>query len=94
MNKKDKTITDNYTLLAPVPTSLLWKLKVRLTSILWILSTSETKKSWDEFYYGMINHEHEHDYDNLITGEYGGHYKCKHFGCNIVSVQDKNGKWL
>ena len=28
-------------------------MKVLLTSILWILSASETRKSWKEFYYGL-----------------------------------------
>lgn len=90
----DKATNESYTLLATVPTSIWWKVKVLLTSILWVLSTSETKKSWKEFYYGLINHDCEFDYDNLKSDKYGKHYECKHFGCNIVSVRDKNGNWL
>jgi hypothetical protein len=82
-----------HTLLATVPTSLKWKLKVAFSSILWFLSTSETKKNWNEFYYGLISHDHEYDYTKLEGDKYK-HHPCKHYGCNVVSVQDKDGNWL
>ena len=86
---------DDKTLLSPVPTSILWKLKLWLTSILWVTSSSPTRKTWDEFYCGLIDHECEFDFDNLIMdeGKYG-HYECKHYGCNMVSVQDRDGNWV
>ena len=90
---KDKKSNKIYTLLATVPTSLMWKLKVLFTSPLWLLSTSDSKKSWDEFYYGLIKHDHEFDYTKL-EGEKYKHHPCKHYGCNIVSVQDEKGNWL
>lgn len=90
----DKTCNVSFTLLANVPTSIWWRLKVFFASILWKLNTSENKKSWAQFYYGLIKHKCEFDYDNLRGDGYGKHYKCKHFGCNFVSIQDKNGNWI
>lgn len=58
------------------------------------MRTSDTKKSWDEFYYGLINHKCEFDYENMKGDKYGEHYECKHYGCNIVSMQHENGDWI
>ena len=90
---KDKKSNKIYKLLANVPTSFIWKLKVILTAPLWLLSKSDSKKSWNEFYYGLIKHDCDYDYTKLEGNKYK-HYPCKHYGCNIVSVQDKNGNWL
>lgn len=90
----EKASNESYTLLADVPTSILWKVKLILTSLLWAISTSEDKKSWKEFYYGLINHDCEFNYDNLTGDKFGNHYECKHFGCNTVTVRDKNGEWV
>ena len=92
-SKNAENSNELYTLLATVPTSLKWKLKVAFSSILWFLSTSETKKNWNEFYYGLISHDHEYDY-NKLEGDKYKHHPCKHYGCNVVSVQDKDGNWL
>lgn len=53
------------------------------------------KKSWSEFKGGLIKHECEFDYDNIHEPEkYGGYAKCKHYGCNTVTVQSLSGDWL
>jgi hypothetical protein len=93
ITEKDKNSNKIYTLLANVPTSLIWKLKVLFTTPLWLLSTSDTKKSWNEFYYGLIKHDCDYDYTKLEGDKYK-HHPCKHYGCNIVSIKDKNGNWL
>ena len=90
---KEESSNKLYTLLATVPTSLMWKIKVLLTSVFWLLSTSDSKKSWDEFYYGLIKHDHEFDYTKLEGDKYK-HAPCKHYGCNLVTAQDEKGKWL
>ena len=90
---KDNKSNETHALLATVPTSLMWKLKVALGSILWFLSKSETRKTWKEFYYGLINHDCDFDYTKLEGDKYK-HHPCKHYGCNMVSVKDKSGNWL
>ena len=83
---KDNKSNKIYTLLANVPTSLIWKFKVLFTSVFWLLSTSETKKTWNEFYYGLIKHDCDYDYTKLEGDKYK-HHSCKHYGCNIVSFE-------
>lgn len=77
-----------------------WKVQYVILAPLWVLSESPTKKSWSEYKYGLIEHEHEYDFDKpeydsidlLDGGEVlSKYYKCKHHGCNIVSVAEKNG---
>ena len=89
------TVKDNeiHTLLANVPNSFIWRLEVFFLRISWLLSTRETKKSWDEAYYGLIKHECKFNY-NKLEGDRYKHYSCKHYGCNKISIQDEKGNWL
>ena len=77
---------DKPKLLAPIPTSILWKFKVLLLLPLWVSSTSPTRKSFKEFYYGLIKHTCEFDYTKPIDKNHSVYYKCKHTGCSIVDV--------
>jgi len=80
-----------------------WKVKLFLMSILWATSTSPTRKSWSEFKYGLISHEHEFDHDNPVNEKstlpngqkiISKHYPCKHYGCNTVSVTELDGSFI
>ena len=77
--------------------TIWWRLKVVLFFPLWFKSMSPTRKTWDEFMYGLITHEHEYDYENPEWTEHAGlrgkQYPCKHYGCNTVSVMEPDGKW-
>ncbi|MCK9574768.1 MAG: hypothetical protein WC979_03075 [Candidatus Pacearchaeota archaeon] len=72
-----------------------WKWTVRwiLAAPFWALSTSPTRKSWSEFKYGMMTHVCDWNYENPDYSHGGKCYPCKHFGCNMVSVQEKDGTW-
>ena len=79
--------------------NLGYYLKFIISFPFWIGSTSPTKKTWKEFTYGLISHRHEFDYDHIQYDDDDkakkyGYYKCKHFGCNIITVCDKNGKLI
>ena len=82
-------------LLAPVPKTIWWKIKLYMASVLWFLYSSETKKTWKEMYYGFVPHKCEFDYKNKVSEKNNGAYfPCKHYGCNIVSVYDENDKLI
>jgi hypothetical protein len=55
---------------------------------------AENPKSWGDFKSSMVPHECEYDYENKITEGRFSHYECKHKGCTIVTMKDKNGDWL
>lgn len=74
-------------LLSPVPTSVWWKIKVGLLSILWFFNTSKDKKDWKEFYYGLVPHKCQFDWNNVIMDEFGGYAECKHYGCNFIEIK-------
>lgn len=69
-------------------TGLGYYVRLILCTPFWILHVSPTKKSWNEFKSGLINHEHQFEeepyvielwvYDNVHV------HACKHFGCNLV----------
>jgi len=84
----------HHTLLASMPTSLIWKLKVILLAPIWILSTSDNKKTWKQFYCGLIKHKHEYDYDKLTRERYLTFASCKHHGCSLITTRDKQGNSL
>lgn len=88
---KDNKTKQTYTLLEKVPIGIKWELKVFFW--FWFLSTSKSKKTWKEFYYGLIKHKCEFDYNKLEGGKYK-HFPCKHHGCNIVTVKDEKGNWI
>jgi len=75
---------DRIVLLAPIPWNPLWYLKFGLISILWFFyqSRTNTKKPWNQFFYGMINHKCE--FDNTKADK-EGFSPCKHYGCNVVN---------
>lgn len=63
----------------------------------WLSHDPRESKPWAAFKSGLIKHKHEFDfdhpsYDNEVTKR-GKHYKCKHFGCNLVEVKNPDGTW-
>ncbi len=76
----------------------IWtKIQMVLLFPLWAimhLDTNGNSKTFDEFRYGLISHKCEFDYDVLTYAKGTPYYKCKHFGCGIVSCQTPDGKWL
>lgn len=77
---------------------ILYYLQLIFITPIWILYTPfEDKKSWKEFKSSLIKHKHEFDYDNPIHDYIGGRkntcWPCKHFGCNLVTTKDKDGKY-
>lgn len=69
-----------------------------LISPIWFLSWWPNKKSWSDFKSGFIKHKCEFDYDNpsYLNTDYiknAKYYRCKHLGCNIGSIKEKDGSW-
>lgn len=63
------------------------KIQLILLTPFWVFSTSPSRKTWEEFKSGLIKHKCDFDYKNpQITYKYP-YYKCKHFGCNIVTYK-------
>lgn len=61
-------------------------------SSFWLLSTSQTRKTCNQFTNGLIKHDCTFDFSNPCYDN-GKHYKCNHFGCNIVSIKNEDGTW-
>ena len=76
-----------------VSSSFSLKLQIFFLSPLWFFSTSVTRKSWAEFKSGLIKHNCEFDYSQKNHND-GKYYKCKHFGCNIISMKNEDGTWV
>lgn len=100
--KKDSKITYD-SVLAPVRINLgsktfWWKVGVFLLAPLWATSTSPTRKLWDEFKHGLIKHKCVFDYNNPVKSpppyEKYEYFKCKHYGCNIVSMTNEDGTYI
>ena len=64
------------------------KIQLILLTPFWLSSTSPTRKSWKEFKSGLIKHTCDFDYDYPKIEYKYPYYKCKHFGCNIVTYKD------
>lgn len=95
IKKSEIKETENITLLGKK--SIGYYIQLVLVTPFWFLSLSATKKSWKEFKYGLISHKCEYDYDKPVVEKHKGyehtHFDCKHYGCNIVSVTDEDGKF-
>lgn len=72
-------------ILAPVPKTFGWYVGLWFWGFLWIFMGAKT---WKEFYYGLIDHEHEFDFKKM---DKEGYSPCKHYGCNLVTPDDENG---
>jgi len=73
------------TLLAPLPTTIKWKIKSIFLFFLWVFYPLKTKKSWSECLYGAIPHECEFEKPTKQNnGERFVLSKCKHYGCSIA----------
>ena len=72
-------------LLSPEPMGRMWK-----------ISTFFLKRSNQKRYFGSIKHKCEFNYNKHTPDDYGqgGYFPCLHYGCNIVSIKDKDGEWL
>lgn len=83
-----------HTILAPVPKTIGWKLQLWFWTLLWYAQPIEEAKTWEQFYYGLISHKCEFDYENVYKDRYFHYCRCKHYGCNVVTLKDAEGKWL
>ena len=61
---------------------------------LWLLWHRGKRRKWLELKYGLIRHTCECDYENRVPDEYKYHYKCRHYGCNFVTIREKDGSWI
>jgi len=64
-----------------------WRVKVVLYTIFWITSFSSTKKTWSEYKYGLIKHEHVWDTENPEIDQFSTCFPCKHHGCNFIDLK-------
>ena len=74
-------------------TKFYYYLRIIFFTPFWILSTSETRKSWLEFKSGLIKHDCSYDYSKSNRDEFGKYYSCNHVGCNVISLQNEDGSW-
>ncbi len=72
--------------------NLSYKIRLIFYTPFWFLSTSPDRKTWAEFKSGLIKHECKFDYENPKFDKFK-YYKCKHFGCNIISTKNEDGSW-
>lgn len=74
-------------------TKFYYFIKIIFFTPFWILSTSDTRKSWLEFKSGLIKHDCSYDYSKPYRDDFGKYYSCKHVGCNVISLQNEDGSW-
>jgi hypothetical protein len=75
------------------PKTFWWKVRLFFWSWFWFTSESPTRKTWEEFKYGLIKHKCKFD-GPIFIGEHGYRFvECSHFGCNIVHDPDLDD-WL
>lgn len=70
-----------------------WYVRAALLTPFWLLYPGD-RKTWDEFRNGLVKHKCEYDYDDLRIDKLGGHYCCKHYGCTIITMRNKDGSWI